>query len=122
VGAGGLALLLPLTDEELESVVRANTARLHAYGSLKPKNVLATVRQSREQGYVVTEDIVVRGVAAIALPFGGTRGMPQAAITVACVPSRMPVSRHQELVNLLKGEIAVMEKMLTAQTLIGHAA
>jgi DNA-binding IclR family transcriptional regulator len=122
VGAGGLALLMPLTDEELESVVHANTTRLHAYGSLKPKSVLTMVRQARDQGYVLTEDIAVRGVAAIALPFGGTRGMPQAAITVACVPSRMPRSRPAELVNLLKNEIAVMEKMLTSQTVIGHAA
>ena len=112
VGAGGLALLMPLSDDELETVVQANATRLQAYGSLTPKNILARVRQARERGYVVTEDIVVRGVSAISLPFGGQKGVPPAAISVACVPSRMPRTRHRELVGLLRTEINTLEKAL----------
>lgn len=122
VGAGGIALLMPLPNDELESVVRANSTRLQAYGSVKPKNVLALVRQSRERGYVVTEDIVVRGVSAISLPFGGGNRVPHAAISVACVPSRMPRTRHQELVELLKSEIATMEEMFSSTVIIRQAA
>lgn len=122
VGAGGIALLMPLPDDELEAVVRGNTARLQTYGSLKAKSVTTMVRQARERGYVVTEDIVVRGVSAISLPFGGKHGVPAAAISVACVPSRMPKSRHQEIVALLKGEIATMEKMLASTVVMGRVA
>lgn len=122
VGAGGIALLMPLVDEELDSVLRANTLRWQSYASLKAKNVLSMVRQARERGYVVTEDIVVRGVSAISLPFGGRHGVPAAAISVACVPSRMPKSRHPEIVTLLKDEIATMEKMLASNVVIGRAA
>lgn len=112
VGAGGIALLLPLPDEELDKLVTANAARLQAYGSLKPKSVLAFVRRVRPLGYVVTEDIVVRGVSAVSLPFGGHHGIPPAAISVACVPSRMPQSRHPDLVALLKSEIRTLEEIL----------
>lgn len=122
VGAGGLALLMPLPDEELEAVVHANTARLQSFGSLKAKTVVAMVRQARERGYVVTEDIVVRGVSALSLPFGGKQGVPAAAISVACVPSRMTKARHPEIVTLLKGEIATMEKMLASTVAMGRAA
>lgn len=122
LGAGGIALLMPLPDEELEAVVRANAARMQTYGSPKAKAVLAMVRQARERGYVFTEDIVVRGVSAISLPFGGGQGVPAAAISVACVPSRMTKARHPEIVSLLKGEIATMEKMLSSSVVMGRAA
>lgn len=112
VGAGGIALLMPLPDDELESVVHANASRLHTYGSLKPKTVIAMVRESRQHGYVATEDIVIRGVNAISLPFGGRDGLPPAAISVAGVPSRMPEARHHELVALLRTEIKAMEHLL----------
>ncbi len=122
VGAGGIALLMPLADDELEQVVRANSQRLQAYGSLKPKNVLAMVRQAKQIGYVVTEDIVIPGVSAISIPFGGDKGVQPAAISVACVPSRMPRTRHRQLVALLRSEIATMEDMLRSSMLIGQAA
>ena len=122
VGAGGIALLMPLPDEELEAVVHANAARMQAYGSLKAKSVLAMVRQARERGYVLTEDIVVRGVSAISLPFGGRQGVPPAAISVACVPARMTKARHPEIVSMLKSEIATMEKMLSSTAVMGRAA
>jgi DNA-binding IclR family transcriptional regulator len=123
VGAGGIALLMPLPDEELERVISANEARLKAYGSLKPKSILSMVRRSREQGYVITEDIIVRGVSAISLPLGGSDGVPAAAITVACVPSRMPQSRHRELAELLRSEITALENsMRSSRPLVQRVA
>lgn len=116
VGAGGIALLMPLEDQELEAVLQANEARLHEYGSLKAKSVMAMVKRAKDRGYVVTEDIVVRGVSAVSLPFGNHNGVPSAAISVACVPMRMPQSRHAELVALLKTEIRNLEEILRASS------
>ena len=98
--------------------MQANEARLQAFGSVKAKSVMAMVKRSRERGYVVTEDIVVRGVSAISLPFGNRNGVPSAAISVACVPMRMPQSRHPELVALLKSEIRNPEEILRASSQI----
>lgn len=113
IGAGGIALLMNLPDDELENVISANSDRLRAFGFITSKNVLARVRRAREQGYVFTEDIVIRGVSAISLPFGGQHGIPAAAISVASVPSRMPSSRHPELVIFLKNEIKTLEKNMS---------
>lgn len=113
IGAGGIALLMNLPDEELTQTVNAAADRLRAFGFITPKNVLAIVRRSRELGYVFIENIVIRGVSAISLPFGGHHGIPPAAISIAAVPSRMPLSRHAELVSLLKVEIKTLERNMS---------
>ena len=113
IGAGGIALLMHVGDEELEHIINDNTPRLKALGYITPKNVLARVRRAREQGYVLTEDIVIRGVSAVSIPFGGHHGLPWAAISIASVPSRMPPSRQSELVRLLKNEITTLENVMT---------
>jgi DNA-binding IclR family transcriptional regulator len=113
IGAGGIALLMHLGDDELEHIIHDNTERLKALGYITAKNVLARVRHAREQGHVFTEDIVIRGVSAVSIPFGGHHGLPCAAISIASIPSRMPPSRQSELVRLLKNEITTLENIMT---------
>jgi DNA-binding IclR family transcriptional regulator len=112
VGAGGVALLMALPEAEVNSIMRANALRLEMYGGMTQRTITTLVRESRARGYVVTEDIVVRGVSAVSLPFGGQHGVPCAALTVACVPSRMPESRHRDLVSMLRTQITTLEKVL----------
>jgi DNA-binding IclR family transcriptional regulator len=109
IGTGGIALLMPINDNDLMQLISVNTHRLKAFGYITPKNVLARVRHARDQGYVFTEDIVIRGVSAVGIPFGGHHGLPWAAISIASIPSRMSPSRQRELVKLLKNEIATLE-------------
>lgn len=112
LGAGGVALLTPLPDDELESVIRTNATRSSAYGSLDARSVRAAVKRARERGYVYTEDVVVKGVCAVSLPFGGVDGLPPGAVSIAAIPARMPSSRHAELVGLLREQIRVLENRL----------
>lgn len=122
IGAGGIALLMHISDDDLMQMVSINTQRLKAFGYITPKNVLARVRRAREQGYVFTEDIVIRGVSAVSIPFGGHRGLPWAAISIASVPSRMSPSRQIELVKLLKNEIATLENSMDNREFLSIAA
>lgn len=122
IGAGGIALLMHVDDEDLMQMINVNTQRLKAFGYITPKNVVAQVRRAREQGYVFTEDIVIRGVSAVSIPFGGHHGLPWAAISIASVPSRMPPSRQMELVKLLKSEIATLEKSMDNRGVLSIAA
>lgn len=122
IGAGGLALLMNLADGEIEDLLRRNAARMNAYGAINPRSLMATIRRYREAGYVATEDIVVKGVSAVSLPFGGHDGMPAAAISIAAVPSRMPVSRHRELVKLLQAGIQDLERLLKASERVARRA
>ncbi len=122
IGAGGIALLMHINDDDLMQMISVNTQRLKAFGYITPKNVLARVRRAREQGYVFTEDIVIRGVSAVSIPFGGHHGLPWAAISIASVPSRMPPSRQMELVKLLKNEIATLENSIDNRGFLSIAA
>ena len=112
VGAGGAALLMSLPWEEIEEIVAANAARLQSYGKLTAQSLIATLRRAREVGYLVTGNIVIKGVSAVALPFAGHSGLPLAAITVAAVSSRLPPSRQRELAGIMRSEIQKTERLL----------
>ena len=111
-GAAGIALLMRLSEEELAKVVTANAPRLQAYGNPSPRSIVALVKRSKVMGYVFTEDVVVPGVSAISLPFGGYDGIPLAAISVTSVSLRMPHSRHRKLASFLESEIRVLEDIM----------
>jgi len=122
IGAGGLALLMNLPDEEIQDLLRKNAARMSSYGDISPRGLMSTIRRYREAGYVATEDIVVKGVSAVSLPFGGRDGMPAAALSIAGVPSRMPASRQRELVKVMQGGIQDLERLLRASERISRRA
>jgi DNA-binding IclR family transcriptional regulator len=122
IGAGGLALLMNLADEEIQNILRLNAARMSSYGELNPRSLAAAIRRYRDIGYVATEDVVVKGVSAVSLPFGGRDGMPAAAISIAAVPSRMPGSRHREVVKVLQGGIQDLERLLQTSARVARRA
>ena len=122
IGAGGLALLMHLTDEEIEDILRLNALRMSSYGKINPRGLVTTIRRYREIGYVATEDVVVKGVSAVSLPFGGHDGMPATAISIAAVPSRMPATRHRELLKVLQTGIKDLERLLQTSARVARRA
>jgi DNA-binding IclR family transcriptional regulator len=74
--------------------------------------LITTLKRAREVGYLVTGNIVIKGVSAVALPFAGHSGLPLAAITVAAVSSRLPPSRQRELAGIMRSEIQKTERLL----------
>jgi DNA-binding IclR family transcriptional regulator len=122
IGAAGIALLMPYSMPEVEEIVRANAIRFARYGRLGAEHIIAMVRRAQEVGYVATDDVVVPGVRALSLPFGGNGYVPPSAISVAAVSARMPRSRIAELLPLMHSTIT---KLGTADPHTGgtrHAA
>lgn len=113
VGAGGLALLMAMPPQEAEKIIRINAPRLYHAGNLTTQKLLEMVRRARDLGYAVVEDVVVKGVTVVSLPFGPPNAAATAAISVASVVSRMPVSRQKEVVGLLQSEVRELERLLT---------
>lgn len=109
IGAGGLALLMPLPWAEIQHVIRQNTPRFAAYGKLSVPYMLATLKRAHDCGYVIASNVLVQGVTSVALPFGGSHGLALAAVTVSTVSSRMPVSRQRELADQLRAETSAIE-------------
>lgn len=106
IGAAGIALLMPYPTDEVEEIVRENAIRFARYGKPNAEQIIAMVKRAQEAGYVTTDDIVVPGVRAVSLPFGGDGRVPPSAISVAAVSARLPRSRVSELVDLMRGSIS----------------
>lgn len=115
VGAGGLALMLPLSDDAIEDIARANATRLQAFNRLTVPALLKMLRRSQQLGYALNDTHITAGATTLALPIVSRHGHPFASISMAAISSRMSQQRQLELVAILRAEIALIEKSILAQ-------
>lgn len=113
VGAGSLALLAALPDEEVEAVLDANGAILaERYPLLLPDALREHVSATRQRGYSLNPGLIIAnswGIgAAIRAPDGAVAG----ALSIAAIDSRMTEPRQGELAHLLLEEVRRVEVKL----------
>lgn len=111
IGAGSLAMLSALPEDEIERVMQENASRYLAYGKT-PEALIRAVRTAQKARHVSTPVYGLMGVTAVALPVRDAAGRPVAALSVAAIAKRMSKSRQQELVRVLRSEAAHLERML----------
>lgn len=116
VGAGGLALLLRLSDEAIDEIVRANAKRLGAFHKLTVPVLLKALKRSQQLGYALNDTHIVAGATTLGLPIVNRYGHPFAALSIAAISSRMTPRRQGELVSILQAEIAAIERAMQEQT------
>ena len=112
VSAGGLALLAALPEPERDTVIKAVTPRLGAYGDLDGDTVLQQCREAKISGYAVTGNHAVPGVRAIGLPIFNAAKSPVAAITVAATHGRMTDQRIHAILPHLKHAARELSRLL----------
>jgi DNA-binding IclR family transcriptional regulator len=112
VGAGSLALLAALPDEEIRHVLARNRARLASYPRIGSGNLGEMVARTRRQGYSVNDGLILEEMSAVAVPVRDGSGKTIAAISVAAIRSRMAPPRRGTIVKLLERERAAIESML----------
>ena len=111
VGAVGLALLSRLEESEITTILRENRAEYARYG-LDPKDLHAAIWASRQRGYGVSNGLLTPGVAGIGLCITSPRGAPIAGISIASVTDRIVGPRLDELLALLRPEVAAISDAL----------
>lgn len=111
IGAGSLAILSGLPDDEIRDIISFNSKRLEAYNGLTAKKLSRMVMQSKQRGYAV-HDGAVSGARAIGVAIRDGSGAPTAAVSVSGVASRMQVTRWSELVPLMREQVAKIETVL----------
>jgi DNA-binding IclR family transcriptional regulator len=98
VGAGGLAILAALPDDEVETALRANGRYIDEH---YPKSPVAVIRelvaQTRARGYAVIPGIVVPGFWALGVPLLQRDGRPVGAIVLVASESRLHATRRAAL-------------------------
>ena len=122
VGAGSLALLAALPEDEVRHVIARNRAKLAAYPGIDAARLKEMAAKTRRQGFAVNDGLILEEMAAIAVPVRDGSGKTIAAISVAAIRSRMAPPRRGTVVKLLERERAAIESMLgaPARTAMGN--
>ena len=104
VGAGGLALLSALPDDEIESIIRRNAQRLKDFPFYTPEVLRRLVQETRRRGYGLNDGHILQGMSAISVGVIGRRRQVVAALTISATKERMAPRRRAMLLGLLKRE------------------
>jgi len=104
IGAGGLALMATLSDQEITRIVQRNAAE-YAKAGFTLASVRAAVKRTREAGHAEITETVTRGVSGVGrtfLPSPSTL----AAMSIGAISSRLPPARRKELARLLADQLS----------------
>jgi DNA-binding IclR family transcriptional regulator len=103
LGAGGLAILAALPDEEREDTISSIAPDILMQGKLTKTSLYASIADYQRNGYAHVRNRVTLGTSAVGVHIGDTLGCPIAAISVAAIDSRMSRQRIATLATQLQG-------------------
>lgn len=117
LGAGSLALLSALPDDELDEVMARNAEQLAPHPKFQPEALRAMVRQTREQGFSLNDGNMLPEMVALGVVVRDASGRPNAALSIATITSRMPPERRPGVVAQLQRQARALEQALGLQPL-----
>lgn len=98
VGAGGLAILAALPDDEVEIALRVNGRYIDEHFPRSSVSVIRElVAQTRQRGYAIIPGIVAPGYWALGVPLLQRDGRPVAAVVLVASESRLHPTRRAVL-------------------------
>ncbi len=114
VGAGSLAILSALPDDEVSAVLATTApARTH-YPRFDDDTLRHLVRRTRKAGYALNEGLFVPGSWAIGVAVRDGAGRPVAALSIASIAERLGGQRREELAEVLRREAETVHAALSA--------
>ena len=113
VGAGSLAMLAALADDEVEAILAANAAILsEEYPSLSPDRIRHDVASARQKGYALNPGRIVANSWGTGVALRTPAGQVAGALSIAAIDSRMQEGRQGELAGYLIEEARLVEGKL----------
>ncbi len=105
IGAGAMALLADLPDDEIDQIVAENeTVVAERFPHYTPDVIREQVDQTRLRGYSVNPGLVLPNSWAIGIVLRYPDGRAAGALSIAAIDSRMGPDRRESLAGLLKDE------------------
>lgn len=102
VGAGSLAILAALSDEEIDHILEFNAAvRAERYPRCTDAAVRRLIRETRKRGYCLQPGLVIEDSWAVGVAVYDDNRRPVASISVAAIKSRLGTARSAVLGNRL---------------------
>lgn len=114
VGAGGLAILAAIGDDERAQIIERVAPALPAFGALTADALALACDDARRVGAAVIQNRVSLGVKAVGLAFNDSMGQPIGALSVAALTQRLNTRRTQQIVELLRQAVRNVEQRLRA--------
>jgi DNA-binding IclR family transcriptional regulator len=113
IGAGSMALLADLEDDELDRIIAENHTTVAArFPRYTPEVMRAEVDQTRRRGYSLNPGLVLPNSWAMGIVVHYPDGRAAGALSIAAIDSRMGVERQENLAALLKEEAKRMTAKL----------
>lgn len=113
VGAGSLALLAAMPDDDVDRIMAANAPVLTArYPGFAPEVIRADLAAARQRGFALNPGRLVASSWGIGMAFRYPDGRVAGALSLAAIDSRMGPERQDELAGQLRVEAAAMERQL----------
>ncbi len=70
------------------------------------------VRRARSLGYALNRNDITDGVTGVGIVLGGRPDLPDLALSVAAISSRLDEDRQKEVVEVIRTEAALIMKRL----------
>lgn len=101
IGSGSLALLSALPMDKALHTLHSNALRLQAQGIADVEDLLTTIRQGQQDGYVLRAATDAPEILSLAVPIVNAYGAPILAISISALKFRIE-DRMEHLVGILR--------------------
>ena len=101
VGAGGLAILAAIAEDERDEIIRRVAPSLPAFGKLTSAALAEACDVTQAQGVAVIQNRVSLGVTAVGAAFRDSMGLAIGAVSVAALSQRMGTARLRKISELV---------------------
>ncbi|MCP2236398.1 transcriptional regulator, IclR family [Prauserella halophila] len=113
IGAGSLAILGALSDDDVEDVLASTATTRDHYPGFDDDTLHDLVHRSRHDGYALNDGRVIAGSWALGVAVHDAADRPVAALSVASIAERFDGARRDELAALLHAEARSIHAALT---------
>lgn len=121
LGAGGLAILASLPEDEVENVIGHVMGTIEREWRFFETDFRLSLKQAKAQGYAIIENRITPGVTAIGRSFNDSLGQVFGAVTVAGLNARLAPRARDNLLNCLSVTAQSIEKVLRSHQWARHA-
>ena len=112
VGAGGLAILSAIDEEERLEIIERVAPNLGAFGKLTAHDLAQACIQTRAEGAAVIQNRVSLGVRAVGVAFRNSMSHPVGALSVAALSQRLNPRRTQQIGEMLRRATQEVEVLM----------
>jgi DNA-binding IclR family transcriptional regulator len=111
IGAGSATILASQPEAEIEAVMEANAARYPQFGS-SVEQVRRRIRQVQADGYLMSDDSLIAGLAVLSVAIRPPGHAVTAAIATNFISSRLDTAARLAFLQQIRREVAAIEAMM----------